>query len=374
MLTKLGIGCSRFGWAAAAVLVACSNNAGSSETGVASNLAPGIADCSAPTALQAQTMVDFVTGIQHAYSYAALSIPEMNAVIEAVHALDASDLNRAAEAAPRAGYRLAPLVAGGACYWVLLPPGFPGAIEQAVVVYAPAWQRNLVLEAPHAHEDHNTDAEAALVFQSVAAKALVVSGSHRCVQGVASSGCRLTAECSHRDPTTGSTPAIPPADSDPAHSIHNALNAVHLAFRTSEAIELQLHTNAHPEINGDSLVSNGTRYAIAGTVADALYTALQSPDVHILSCNDLSAPPPKNAFCGEINTQGLASNGAADTCLGRPTSNGDASQHRFVHLEQSNYRMCRAADVGANPLCLGSFDEWASRVGAAVRVAVPAFR
>ncbi len=374
MLTGLGINRVRLGYVATVLLVACSNGSASSTGAVGSNLAPGLADCSAPSALQAQTVADFVTGIQHAYSYTALTLAGMNAVIEAVHALDSSDLNLAAEAAPRAGYRLAPLLASGVCYWVLVPPGYPGAVEQAVVVYAPAWQRNLVIEAPHAHEDHNSDAESALVFQSVAAKALVVSGSHRCVQGVASSGCRPSAECSHRDPTTGTTPAIPPAESDPAHSIHNALNAVHLAFRTTDAIELQLHTNAHPEINGDSLVSNGTRYAIAGTAADALYAALQSPEVNILSCNDLSSPPAKTAFCGEINTQGLASNGAADTCLGRPTSNGDARLHRFVHLEQSNYRMCRAADVGANPLCLGSFEEWANRLAAAVRVAIPASR
>jgi hypothetical protein len=152
------------------------------------------------------------------------------------------------------------------------------------------------------------------------------------------------------------------------------VNAVHLAFRTSDATELQLHTNAHPEINGDALVSNGTRYAIAGTPADALYGALQAPDVQIHSCNDPASPAPKGAFCGEINTQSLASNGAADTCLGRPSSHGGAAQHRFIHLEQSNYRMCRPADIGLSSVCLGSFVTWAERLAAALAVALPAER
>lgn len=357
------------GLCAAALLVACSGAPGTSP-GPGEKPAPGVLDCSAPNALQAASISDFVTTIQHAYSYTALDLVAMNALMDAVRSLETSDLNRAGQAALLAHYQLAPLVAGGICYWVLEPPGYPAAIEQAVLVYAPGWRRNLLIEAPHAREDHNTDAESALLFERLAAKALVVSGSHRCVQGVATSGCHVSAECSHRDPTTGTTVAAPPSDSDPAHSIHNALNAVHLAFRTTDAVVLQLHSNAHPEINGDSLVSNGTRYAIAGTPADALYAALQAPDLDIRSCNDPLLPPVKGSFCGEINTQGLASNGAADTCLGRPTSNGDGSDHRFVHLEQSNYRLCRAADVGLTPLCLSSFEQWADRVGSALEATI----
>ena len=243
-----------------------------------------------------------------------------------------------------------------------------------MLIYAPQWRRNLVIEAPHARVDHNTDSESALLFERVGAKALVVSGSHRCVQGVASSSCHLSSECSHRDPTTGRIPAIPPADSDPSHSIHNALNAIHLAFRNTDATELQLHTNFHPELNGDALVSNGTRYAIPSTAADALYAALRAPDVNIRSCNAPALPPSKGAFCGEINTQSLGSNGAADACLGRPVGNGDASVHRFIHLEQSSYQLCNPADLPGNPLCFGSFEQWADRLGTAVELAFKAQR
>jgi hypothetical protein len=81
-----------------------------------------------------------------------------------------------------------------------------------------------------------------------------------------------------------------------------------------------------------------------------------------------------SAFCGEINTQSLASNGAADTCLGRVTSTGGADEHRFVHVEQSNYRMCAPADIGVNALCQSSFDQWAERLGNALESSIPTER
>jgi hypothetical protein len=318
-------------------------------------------------------VLDFVLALDHGNSYTPLALDAMAAVTRSVRALDTNDLDGAARAASAAGYTLAPLVAGPSCHWVLEPPGFPGAIEQAVVLYAPAWRRNLVIETPHAREDRNTDAESAILYESVGAKALVVSGSHRCIDGVASSGCRPTSECSQPDPTTGQTSAIPPAESDPAHSIHNALNAAHLAFQPTDAVILQVHTNQHPEVNGDAMVSNGTRYAIAGTPADALFAALRAPDIVVDSCNGAKVPSP-DAFCGEINVQSLASNGAADTCLGRSVSTGGASAHRFIHLEQSSNRMCLPASVGVKPECTGSFETWARRVGDALSAAIPEAR
>src|SRR5262249_43607618 len=155
---------------------------------------------------------------------------------------------------------------------------------------------DLVIEAPHASEDHNSHLEAARLFENLGARALVVSGAHRCVQGVATSGCHDSAECSHPD-SSGISPAIPPSESDPAHSIHNAVYAMHLAFRTTDAAILQLHTNFHPEKNGDAMVSNATQFAIPGTFADRLYEELQAPDLVVGSCNDPTHPKPPGAFC-----------------------------------------------------------------------------
>jgi hypothetical protein len=368
-------------------LLACADHpAPAGGLGAAVSIA-GLKDCTAKETLRYDSVPAFVADVHHSpRSYTPLTIDEMNAVIAATRALDQSDLASAADAARGAGYHLLALSADGACDWVLAPPNFPDLIEQPILIHAAHWRRDLVIEAPHARDDHNTGAEAAILFASVGAKAVVISGSWRCVQGVASSGCHSSAECSALDRNTGTHPRIPPADSDPSHSIHNALYAAHLAFMSSDAVLLQIHTNADPVRNGDAMISNGTRYPVAGTPADALYAALQAPDIKVGSCNDPSFPS-ETAFCGETTTESLASNGAADTCLGRPASDPSPAAHRFIHLEQASGRMCRPeellqadagvvlADAGLAPTdgsaCIGTYDEWSVRVAAAIEAAIP---
>ena len=303
--------------------------------------------CSAPNALHAATISDFVASLQHGYAYTELSIDQMNAVTAATRALAEGDLPTARLQAQKAGYGVAPLVTGGGCY-VLLQPTDAAPPGQATLVYASSWDRELVIEAPHVPEDHRSDAEAALLFVQLRARATVIAGAHRCAVPMPS-GCRFSTECN---------PMGTAIASDLAHSVLNALNAMHLFFRTTDAVVLQVHTNFRPDVNGDALVSNGTTYVIPGTVANAVYAALQAPDLDVRSCNDARSPPVPGAFCGEANTQGLASNGAADQCLGRAPHSGDAAAHRFVHLEQNTNRM-------------DALDTWSPRVAAALAAAIP---
>lgn len=354
--------------ATGALVLGCGGNGGPEPSGGPS--VAGLADCSAPDTLRANTVQEFVDALTHSYRYTPLPLDAQNGILAATRAMDAGDLTGAAAAAARAGYGTRPLAVGSACYWLLTPPGFPGAIEQTVLFYAARWRRNLVIEAPHAQEDNHTDSEAALLFANLEAKALLISGSHRCIQFVATSACHPSAECSHVDPSTGLSPKVPPAESDPAHSVNNALYAMHLAFRGTDATVLQLHTNLHSDKNGDAMISNGTHYEIPGTVADAFYQALRVPELVVSSCNDPILPPLPGAFCGEINTQSLASNGAADTCTGTASSRGGPDAHRFIHLEQSHYRMCGPDELPSNPTCLESFDTWTARVDEALSTAI----
>ena len=315
----------------------------------------GLSDCSASETRRVPSVFDLVSQTIYSSSYTPLALDAMNAITSAARALDRGDLLTAVETAPEAGYRITPLLAAETCYWVLEP--VDAATGQATLLFARSWTRNLVIEAPHAHDDHRSGEEAALLFENLGAKAVLISGSHRCAMRD-SSGCRPSTQC---DPVN----AVP-AESDPAHSIHNALNAMHLAFRTTEATVLQLHTNHQQALNGDAMVSNGTRYSIQGTPADALYEALRAaggasdaaPSVDVRSCNDPAAPVDPSAFCGETSTQSLASNGAADQCLGRPSSAGGPAAHRFIHLEQSYQQM-------------DAVEAWATRIGAGVALAIP---
>jgi hypothetical protein len=247
-----------------------------------------------------------------------------------------------------AGYEVTSLQTASACYRVLRPTATAPA-GQATLILATRWDRDLLIEAPHVPNDLHTDAEAAALFEALRARALIIAGANRCAV-TASSGCHKNIECS----LSGVA-----AQSDPAHSIDNALHAMHLGLTIGfQTITLQLHTNVVPILNGTALVSNGTQYPIPGTAADALYQALRDPAIDVRSCNDPANPAPHGAYCGEVNAQSLASNGAADCCLGLPSSVGDAAAHRFVQLEQ-------------NSLPLQAPDAWISRVGAAIAAAIP---
>ena len=303
--------------------------------------------CTIPETMSFGSIPAFVASLKHGYSFSTLSLGQMNAVIASTRALDTGDLRSAWESAQEANYRLVPLQVATDCF-LLLQPTETAPPGHALLLYAAQWGRNLVIEAPHVPEDHRTDEEGAVLFGKLRAKALVIAGAHRCAVPTPS-GCKSSTECG---------PSGVAFESDASHSINNAVNAIHLAFRTTDAVTVQLHTNFKPALNGDILISNGTHYPIAGTAADAFYLALKAPDVDVRSCNDPSIPSLKGAFCGETNTQSLASNGAADQCLGAPSSRGGPAVHRFIHVEQNNQRM-------------DALDAWAARVGAALGAAVP---
>jgi hypothetical protein len=342
----------------ALLAIGCSSST-SSESGFsdAGPSAAEIYDCSSIQGLHATSISNFNKRLTHnKTSYEPLSIDGMNALITATRALDRGDIASALAAAAPADYRVLPLTAANRCYWVL-QPNDSRIGHHSTLIYAPDWTRDLVIEAPHVPEDHHTDTEAVVLFETLHAKAVIIAGAARCAVSL-SSGCRPTTECNMEGI---------PVESDPSHSVHNSLQAMHLAFRTTDAITVQLHTNIHPELNGDALVSNGTHYPAQGGPAENVYEALRSPDVDIRFCNGTPSPM-AGAFCGETNSQGLASNGVADTCLGRATSTGAAAGGQFVHLEQSSWRTCRI--TSDDPLCVDDVSVWTRRIADALSRAI----
>jgi hypothetical protein len=143
-------------------------------------------------------------------------------------------------------------------------------------------KRDLVIEAPHVPYDHDSDVEAASVFDKTGAHAAFFAGADRCV-------LKATSGCSKNDGCDAKTSV--PALSDPAHSVTSAFHAFHLAVGT--ALVLQLHTNDHPQDNGDALVSNATTLpyssnSLVKRFADALKTASKAD---VRTCNDPAARP-----------------------------------------------------------------------------------
>lgn len=306
--------------------------------------------CQSSSAGSFDSLHAFVKTLRHSNAYTPLSLAQTNAIRAASRSLLAGDLAHARTSAAEAGYELVAFVAAGACQLMLRPTDAAPA-GQGTLIVAASWQRDLVIEAPHVPNDLHTDDEAALVFVATGARALVVAGASRCAVTDPSS-CHHNVECNL---------AGIAVESDPSHSERSAVHAMHLglALDGGTPVTLQLHTNVKPMLNGDAQISNGTRYPIAGTAADALFAALSPSAFDVRSCNQAGAPPAVGAFCGEVNAQSLVSNGATDACNGRASHDGPPERHRFIQLEQNADRLL-------------SFETWSATVADAVAAAVPA--
>src|SRR5262249_36205240 len=117
-------------------------------------------------------------------------------------------------------------------------------------------------------------------------------------------------------------------------------------------------TTSPPLLNATPLFPNAPGKPTPATAADAIYAALLDPALDVRSCNDPAHPLAGEPFCGETNTQSLASNLASDTCLGVVTTSGPASLHRFVQIEQESRELV-------------DLDGWSARVAPAINTASP---
>jgi hypothetical protein len=294
-----------------------------------------------PDAVAASSLSCFVARLPHGTDFDPLSPPQLDAAGRAARALVDNDLPSARDRANAVGYQVVRLRTPTECYWALTPPsGAPRG--QATLVVRDAWARDLVIEAPHVPFDGNTDAESALVFESTRARALLVAGAQRCAS-TEKSGCNANSQC-------GSSAK----ESDPSHSVHTAFHGMHVGIATAPqtTVAVQFHTNVGLSLNGNILVSNGTRNP--SPRSQKLFDALVARGVDPKTCNDPAKPVGDGAYCGTTSAQALASNGVADACGGSATSTSD----HFLHLEQNSRKL---DDVAG----------WSASVGQAISDAFP---
>ena len=104
--------------------------------------------------------------------------------------------------------------------------------------------RALIVEAPHPVFDTDTDEEALRIFTDLPARALVISGTHRCASSAASPCDGQTSAC------TGSSQSYPV--SDMAHVTSSAFQAAHqaLAAALPSAWVLNVHGMGGSGVSG----------------------------------------------------------------------------------------------------------------------------
>lgn len=183
---------------------------------------------------------------------------------------------------------------------------------------------HLVIQSPHPRYDLNTGYQSMRVYQHAAARALFVSGTHRC-NGVSASPCDgTTSAC-------GETATY--RYSDQCHVVRSTFQITTEAMLDDDPalVVVQPHGFAKQSGDPDLIISNGTRHSPSGTdYAVAIRNAFQSVDPSLtarVGHIDLDW----TRLLGTSNTQGRLTNGSADPCETEATS----ATGQFVHIEQA---------------------------------------
>ncbi|MEP4093343.1 lamin tail domain-containing protein [Reichenbachiella sp.] len=264
-------------------------------------------DFSEPTTTQsnlwAQAMIELING-QYALSHATLSKLNYRLV-------------KYTDNVSGSVYYMAEKLSGSTNHWGIY-----------VLNTAPL-RPNLILQAPHPKFDSKTGSQAAYVFRETHARALTLSGTHRCNSGISSSCSGTTEACSSGTPNAYRI-------SDNAHNIKSPFQSTTelLLHAISNSIFVQLHgffkTSSDPHVimsNGTSLAPTGTDYLLQ--LRDALYSQDSDLTFKIAHLDNWTK------LTGTTNVQGRLINAATNPCLdASPGNNG-----RFIHLEQEKSRL-----------------------------------
>lgn len=185
--------------------------------------------------------------------------------------------------------------------------------------------RNLIVEVPHTVFDYRTLEQGAAMFDRLEARALLVSGAHRCASG-------KTSACSGASDVCGDG-AGPFRESDMAHAVDSVFQRAHELL--AEAYPNDLVVSLHGMEKRGMILSDGTRIETSSTSTVARVAARLAedhPNEPILLCNRAGARDPRTEdLCGTTNVQGRQLNGATDAC----TEDATRASGRFLHLEQS---------------------------------------
>ncbi|MCG8457353.1 MAG: hypothetical protein MI919_13840 [Holophagales bacterium] len=223
---------------------------------------------------------------------------------------------------PSSGYRLTRLPEESV--WIYEDPSH---LEPSLIVNTGP-RLDLVIQAPHAGLESGTPLQAAYLLRRTGARAVLLSGMHRCASKVFSDCDGKTSVCGEREPYR---------TSDAAHHVGGAFQKIHevLAAAWPGSVILQLH-EMRPFEKGKLVILSSTARelerddALVGGLKAAMNRRLE-PKIRAVSCHD-----PKDLelgfrlLCGYTNVQGRQINGSAQPC----SETAPLSKERFVHVEQ----------------------------------------
>ncbi len=189
-------------------------------------------------------------------------------------------------------------------------------------------REKLILQAPHPKFDLNTGDQAAFCFKRLNARALFLSGTHRCNHDTASTCSGKTGVCSNSKEAY--------RISDMAHNTQSIYQQSTQNFNQTydSGVFVQLHGFAKDANDPYVILSNGTRDEPANDYAGRIKSALQQADTSLtfkMGHRDTAW----DRLLGFTNVQGRLINGSPDPC----NQNAQSSEGRFVHIEQEKSKL-----------------------------------
>ena len=186
-------------------------------------------------------------------------------------------------------------------------------------VFDPAPLRDLVVEAPHARYDLDTENQAFTLFRRLRARAFVLTGTHRCANA-------------ERTPCDGTTDVCGTSYyrvSDPAHFAAGPFEAAHEALTSLWPASVALSVHGHSDSACEDVFLSSGVGADPGPLVPALRERLLAEAGLTVGAAGIAGS--SCSLTGGTNVQGRFSNGSSSPCTAAAT----AASGRFVHAEQS---------------------------------------
>ena len=187
---------------------------------------------------------------------------------------------------------------------------------------------NLILQAPHIKNDINTGKQAMFCFKSNLARAVFISGTHRCNNSSSSSCSGTTSTCN-----SGSEAY---RVSDLAHNTQSVFQKTteNLYNTISNSVFIQLHGFGKQASDPYVIMSNGTQVTPTVDYASQIKDALLAED-NTLTFKIAHIDTDWTRLRGFTNTQGRLINNSSDPCSSSATS----TSGRFIHIEQERTKL-----------------------------------
>ncbi|MEE9407450.1 MAG: T9SS type A sorting domain-containing protein [Polaribacter sp.] len=189
-------------------------------------------------------------------------------------------------------------------------------------------RNNLIIQAPHIKNDTNTGQQAVHCFKNTLARAVFISGTHRCNSNSFSSCSGTTSTCN-----SGSQSY---RVSDMAHNVTTMFQKTteNLFTNISNSVFIQLHGFGKKSTDPYVIMSNGTRQTPTTDYATLIKNALLNEDSS-LTFQLAHINTSWTRLIGFTNTQGRLINNSSNHCSSSATN----TSGRFIHIEQEKIKL-----------------------------------